>query len=494
MNSKINKLKDFFFKNKTSRQTIAKNVFWLSMGQIAGRLIRALFIIYAARLLGATEYGVFSYALGLAGFFTIFADIGINQILTKEASQKPEKASIYFATSFWIKTVLLLGTIILVIFVAPHFSKIESAKIIIPFVAILVIFDNLRELSNAFFRAKEKMELEAFVNVLMNISIALIGIVILYYFSSAKAVTFSYIGSAGAGLFTAVFILREEFSKIISNFDRKLVRPILKSAWPIALSGLLGAFMLNVDIIMLGWIRSAQEIGFYSAGQKIIQLFYVLPTIIASAIFPILSRTVGKKQHQKATLIIEKGMTIILSLAIPLVIGGIILGKPIINFLYGNEYLPGALSFQVLLLTILIVFPQILLGNLVLVYNKQKKIAGYMFFASISNIVFNALLIPKFGIIGAAIATVIVQISYNILIWNMIKKVSHFKTLKNLKKIFLASIIMGIISFFLNKIGIHLIINITISAGFYLGLLFILKEKILEEGLILFKKSPENSN
>ncbi len=477
----MSKLRDFFFRNTNSRQTIAKNVFWLGSGQIFGRLTRALFIIYAARLLGAAEYGVFSYALGLAGFFTIFADIGISQILTREASRKPDKASFYFATSFWIKTVLLLGTTALVIFIAPHFSKIESAKIIIPFVSLLVIFDNLREFSNAFFRAKEKMELEAFVNILMNVSIALIGFIVIYFSQTARAVTFSYIGSAGAGLLAAVFILREEFLKVIKDFDRKLIRPLLKSSWPIALSGLLGAFMLNIDIIMLGWLRSAQEIGFYSAGQKIIQLLYVLPSIVASAIFPALSRAVGKKEHPKATLIMERGMASIFFLAIPLVVGGIVLGEPIIDFLYGNGYLPGVLNFQILLSTVLIIFPQALLVNLALVYNKQKKLAAYAAFASLGNIGFNALLIPKFGIVGAAISTVIVQTLYISLTWNMIKRINTFKTIASLKKIFTASVLMGISSFFFNKMGMNLIINIVVSVGIYLGILVVLKEKILEE-------------
>ncbi|TRZ64386.1 MAG: hypothetical protein D4Q79_01670, partial [Spirochaetia bacterium] len=151
----IKKIKDLLFQNRTSKQTVVKNVVWLSLSQVVGRLIRGLFIIFAARLLGASEYGVFSYALGLAGFFTLFADLGINSILTKEASREPERASSYFATSFWIKIFLVFFAVLLVIFVAPYFSKIESIETLFYFVALLTIFDNLREFFNAYFRAKE---------------------------------------------------------------------------------------------------------------------------------------------------------------------------------------------------------------------------------------------------------------------------------------------------------------------------------------------------
>ena len=99
----IKRLKSLLFENKGLRQTITKNVFWLSISQFGSRLIRAVIIIYAARALGTAEYGVFSYLLGLAGFFTIFGDIGINQIITREMAKKPERQSIYFSTAFWMK-------------------------------------------------------------------------------------------------------------------------------------------------------------------------------------------------------------------------------------------------------------------------------------------------------------------------------------------------------------------------------------------------------
>ena len=142
--SLLGKLKAVLLENRTTRQTVFKNALWLSFGQIFGRLIRAAIIVYAARVLGAADYGVFSYALGLAGFFTIFADIGINGILTRDASQKPAERSYYFATSFWLKSILLFLTAAAIVFIAPYFSKIEAAKALIPFVALLTIFDGIR--------------------------------------------------------------------------------------------------------------------------------------------------------------------------------------------------------------------------------------------------------------------------------------------------------------------------------------------------------------
>ncbi|MEK7086796.1 MAG: flippase [Patescibacteria group bacterium] len=483
------KLKELLFQNKSTRQTITKNIFWLSFSQIVSRLIRAGIIIYAARVLGAAEYGIFSYALGLAAFFTVFADIGIGAILTREAAQKPAERSEYFATSLFLKSLLLAGTALLIIFVAPHFSKIEAAKALIPLVAFLTIFDGLRDLSVAFLRAKEKMEFEALIIITMNLAITVFGFLILSRYATARALTFAYVASTGFGMLLAIFILRDEFKKIFASFRKNLVRPIMNAALPIAVISLVGAFMLNTDLIMLGWWRSAQEIGFYSAGQKIIQVLYTLPAILASALFPTMARFAAQKKDEEVGRITEKGLTSTLLIALPLALGGIILAKPIITLLYGREYLPAVNSFRVLTATLIIYFPSVLIPNLILAYNKQKKVVPFIAAGSASNIIFNTILIPPLGIIGASIATFFAQLTSNLPIWIMVRKIVHFQLLRNLKKIFAGVLLMGATNLILVASGAHVLLNIALSGSVYFLALFLFKEKLIMEGLAMLKKA-----
>ncbi|MEK7553625.1 MAG: oligosaccharide flippase family protein, partial [Patescibacteria group bacterium] len=187
----ISRLKDLLFTNRSAKQTIVKNVFWLSVGQIGSRLIRAAIIIYAARVLGAAEYGIFSYVLGLAGFFTIFADLGVSPLMTREIAGHPDKRATYFVNALWLKNILLAITAVLIIFVAPKFSNIEAAIALLPFVALLVLFDNFRDFTFAYFRGIEKMEREAFLTVIMNVAIAITGFIILNFYQTAGALLFS---------------------------------------------------------------------------------------------------------------------------------------------------------------------------------------------------------------------------------------------------------------------------------------------------------------
>lgn len=484
-----NKLKELFFQNQTLRQTVTKNIFWLGVGEFGSRVFRAFFIIFAARILGAAEYGVFSYVLALAGFFTLFSDLGVSSVLTREVAKKPAEASYYFASAFWIKIVLLLFTAILIILVAPYFSRIEAAKAILPFAALLICFDSIRGLAAAYFRGKEKMELEALTTSATNIAITIFGLIILYFAASAKTLTITYTLSAGVGTLIGIVILREQFAKLFI-FSKEKLRSGLKiiaSAWPLALHGIIGVFLFQIDILMLGYFKTTSDVGFYSAGQKIVQLLYLLPTILAAGLFPPLSRFVGQQNNEKAKALMERGMTTVFSIALPLVAGGVILGKNIINFLYGAEYLPSVSAFQILIFAVLLVFPTTLIGNYIFAYNGQKRALSNTALGAVGNIIFNVILIPIYGIVGAAIATLSAQLIINGLNWRLAKKINGFSTLRYLKKIIFATILMGIMSFIFDKFGLNVIINIILSIGIYFATLYVLKEKILQEIKSLFR-------
>src|SRR3989344_6231976 len=141
------RVKKFLFINANPRQTVLKNVFWLGLSNFGGRLIRASLIIYAARVLGTEGYGVFSYALGIAGFFSVFSDIGISGILTREVARHPQVAKEYISTSLIMKMVLICLSVLIIIFVAPHFTKIQAAIPLLYFAALLLAFDGLRDFS-----------------------------------------------------------------------------------------------------------------------------------------------------------------------------------------------------------------------------------------------------------------------------------------------------------------------------------------------------------
>ncbi len=188
----LKKIKSLLFTNTTAGQTIVKNTFWLMAGEIVGRLIRAGIVIYSARVLGAGEYGIFSYAISVAAFITVFSDIGLSAVLTRETSKSPELRSKYLANSFFLKVILIALNILFVLFVVPLISKLSGVQQLLPLVSVMIIFESLREFGFGFNRALEKMEREAYVKVILNLSIAVLGFIAIFTHPSAYTLLISY--------------------------------------------------------------------------------------------------------------------------------------------------------------------------------------------------------------------------------------------------------------------------------------------------------------
>ncbi len=479
--SKLAKLKIFLLKNKTNRQTIVKNTFWLSVGEIVSRLFRALLIIYAARVLGTAGYGVFSYVLGLAGFFTVFIDIGISPILTRNVSQDEKNASKYFATSFWLKSVLIILSVFLVVFAAPHFSRLTEANKLIPLAAILITFDNLRVFFSAYFRGKEKMEMEALLTSVTNLTIVAFGFIVLAISPTPKSLTLSYVLSGGSGALLGAYLLRNQLRGLFKNFRKNLVKTIVQSAWPIALTGIIGTFMTNIDVIMLGIFRTASDVGLYSAAQKIIQMVYIVPSIASAAMFPLLAKAAKAKDSPKVRKIAETGIKILLTISIPLFAGGLVLSKQIMQFLYGGEFVGGAITLKILLLSPVLIYPGIFIGNIILAFDQQKKMPSIVVAGSVSNVLFNLLLIPPYGITGAAIATIGANVIYVALAWRLAKSINNFYTIRYLGKIISSAIVMAGAVVLMKATNINLIFIILAATAIYFALLYALKEDTLRE-------------
>lgn len=479
------KIKTLFLENKTFKQTIFKNAFWLTVSSLGGRLIKAIFIIFAARILGAAGYGVFSYALTLAGFFTIFSDIGLTGLITRETAKeyKPE----YFSTSLIIKFFLVGLSILIVIFVAPNFSRIPETLSLFPLAALLLAVDSFRDFSYSLIRAKEKMELEAFINISMNLAITILGIFVLFVWPNNKMLLISYIIGSAVGLALSVNTIRHYFKGIKLIFNKRVALEIVTAAWPFALLGLLGTIMINTDILMIGWFRTATDLGYYSAAQRPIQLFYLLPAILATVFFPTFSR-LANKDNEKFRSILERTVTFSFLIALPLAIGGTILAPQVLTLLFGSGYLPATAAFRFLMLTLLWIYPSTLIGNAIFAYNQQRKFIGYIALGALGNVIFNYLLIPPFGIAGAAFATIVAQSLVNGLNWQEMKKINNFNTLRHLPKILIATFLMALFVWGLKMSGLNFLINLPLSILFYFGILYFLKEPLIIEGKAMLLK------
>ena len=475
------KTKQFLFRNTNTKQTVAKNTFWLSVSNFGGRLIKAIIIIYAARILGTNGYGVFSYAITLAGFLTLFMDPGINGILIRDASKvDDEERRTIFGTMFVMKIFLLIIGVLVILFITPLFTTLPGAKVLIPIVAIVLGLDTMREFFFSLIRAMEKMEWEAAIFLLTNAGIVVFGFIFLAYAATAKSFSWGYVAGDVIGTVAAVIALRGYFRKIFSRFDSMRVMPILKAAWPFAISGAIGLLFTNTDILIISWMRSASDVGIYSAAIRIIQTFYLIPGIIQFATLPLISR-LAKNDNERFRGAFERTLGIIFLASIPLSLGGIVLGTQIMSFIFGAPYAAGGLAFKILAATLLFDFPAAIIINALFAYDHQKSLITSSALGAAVNVGLDIALIPFFGIAGSAVSTLIAQAINNGYLWWAMKKVNTFTVMTRLKKIIAASIVMAACGAVFMVIGVNVLVNIVLCTIVYFAVLRVLREPLLIE-------------
>ncbi|MGC9599000.1 MAG: flippase [Minisyncoccia bacterium] len=476
------KIKSFLFENKTVRQTVAKNTFWAAFSNFGGKALKAIIIIYGARVLGTAEYGVFSYALTLAGFFTLFFDPGVNSMVMREvpkATNEDGRLRI-LSTTLAVKLALIAGAVLIVLFVAPLFSTLPGATALLPIVALIIALDTTREFLSSFIRANEKMEWETGIFLLTNLGIVIAGFLFLSYSRTALSFGWAYVAGTAFGAITAITVLRKRLAHIFSYFSARLIKPILTSAWPFAITGALGILLTNTDILIVSWMRSASEVGIYSAVIRIIQVLYIIPSIFQLSTFPTLSRFVNTSSV-KFRSALERIVGLLFLASVPMAIGGAILGTQIMDLVFGTAYVSGGLALKILMITLIVDYPTVIISTAIFAYDRQKSLIVASLIGGIMNVALDLILIPPFGIAGSAFGTLLTQIVTNWYLWHVMKRINYFEVAPQLKKIITAGVVMGAMAVFLFFLSVNVVITIAVCAAFYFLILYRLHEPLLIE-------------
>ncbi|HVN26432.1 MAG TPA: flippase [Candidatus Paceibacterota bacterium] len=479
--SKKARILSFLFNNKNAKQTIAKNTFWLSVSNFGGKAIRAVIIIYAARVLGAAEYGVFTYAITLAGFISLVMDPGINFVFMRDAARaSDEDQRSIFGTAFGIKLVLLAIGASIILFAGPLFSTLPGAKILLPIAAIIAVFDTLRDFFLSLMRAREQMEWDAGITLVTNLAIVTVGFALLFLSPSAKSLIWGYALGSVIGTTIVMIALRSYIRTAFAKFRRRLAKPMVAAAWPFAITGALGLLLTNADILIISWFRSAEVVGIYAAGIRIIQALYLIPGILQTSTLPLLAR-LANSDNEKFRGTLERIVSTLFLAAIPLAAGGIVVGTQLIGTIFGAAFIPGAPSFKILMLTMMIDFPGSVIGTAVFAYGHQKSLIITSATAGILNVALDLALIPHFGMAGSALATLIAQGASNAYLWVIMNRINPFSVANRLRNVLIATAIMTVLAEALTLLHVEVFVTIACCVAAYFAMLATFREPLLRE-------------
>jgi O-antigen/teichoic acid export membrane protein len=225
---------------------------------------------------------------------------------------------------------------------------------------------------------------------------------------------------------------------------------------------------------MLSFMMTDAAVGIYNAGYKIIDILAVLPNILLTALYPVFSRF-----HQDNKLMLKKSfdqaLRYVTILCIPVVIGVFLIADKIIILLYGSGYLESISILKILIFISLFSFLNTPLFVALNAIGKQRITMINTGFTALANIVMNRILIPIWGINGAALATIISEFTFFVLSSYQLKKAGlELGLVKKLLKPIIGGIIMMVAILALVNASIFIIIPV--AAATYFATLILLRE------------------
>ncbi len=456
-------------------QRIAKNAGVLLFSKIISRLLAFFYIMYTARYLGAKGFGILSFALAFTGIFGVFTDLGLEQLTIREVARNKSLAGKYLSNVSFMKVILVAVTFGIIALVINLLGYPAQTTKVVYIITLSVIFSAFTHLFNSIFQAFERMEYVSFGQIIESV-LMFSGVIL------SIRCGFNVIGFASLFLITSLIVLgygfvvlRWRFAKLAlagKGIDWSFWKPTIKEALPFGLSLIFVTVYFWVDTVMLSLMKGSDMVGWYNAAYRLIFGLMLIPSVFVAAIFPVISR---HYKTAKALLKIEYEIVFryLFAAALFIFAFGLLFAKEIITVIYGVAYLPSVIALQVLIWVIPIIFLTFLFGNFLAAVDHQKVVTMVAGANAGLNVILNLLLIPKYGYVGASVATVLTETLGLILMGMYISR--HFLEISVIRDVIkpLCCIALTSVALFLMRQWAHWVVAGLIGLLAYMFLLFV---------------------
>lgn len=461
------------------KDTIIKNSIFLSIASISNRALKFILIPVAVSKLGPSNFGTFDYTISLVMTFFMFSDLGTGSLFIREYPSNKNNTtfiSTLICLRLFLVTILSLSSFFLFFWI-----KDPAVKSILIVIQGLIFLNKGIQICHLFFQAAQKMEYIALSDMIQGSITTILGLTVLYNYSSLYYFSLSYLIGAFLSFIFSIYFSRPYFYLSL-NPKASLLFPIIKEIFPFFLTLTSSLFLVISDSLMIKWIFNAEAVGIYKATIRLVDICNLPTLLFLQSITPVISNFVFKKNLKLLT---KKAIAVIFLYGLPTVIGSIYLGKNLLLNLYGEHYLSGALTFKIYSLNFCIT-PLLLLMNTLLLMHKQYKISMIISICcTILNIVLNVVLIPKYWIFGAACATVfssLLDLCLSTLFFHKKNHLISFPVKSIIKSMFSSTIMFLFLKFLPEHFGI---VFFVINGIFVYSLcLLLIREEYFKDGLI----------
>jgi len=383
------------------------NIAWLS-GESILRLVVGLFLgIWIARFLGPNAFGPYSYAMALVALFGVFSRLGVDEILVREIVRSHAARHELIGSAFAMK--LAGGLAAFAAAVSCTVILRPAQPTVLALVAIIAagLVAQSIDVIDLWFQSQlqSRRSVVARNIAFLTTSLLKIGFIL----AGAAVAAFAFAGLlelllAGAGLVAAYRLSGETLSAWRASWSR--ARFLLAPSLPLIFAGLAVSLYMRIDQVMISAMLGDAAVGRYSAAIRLTEAAYFIPTVICSSSLPgIISLRASNPAQFRARMQWLFDVMVVLALAIALLLS--LFAGQVVQFLYGGAYVSAAPVLAVHAWSTVFVFLGVASGAWLLAENLTSVSFYRTALGAVANIGLNFWLIPAFGVVGAAWATLL---------------------------------------------------------------------------------------
>lgn len=388
-------------------QRIIDNISWLFFDKIV-RLGMGLVVgIWVARYLGPEQYGLLNFGVATVALFAIFVKLGLQSIVVRDLVNIPECTGVTIGTATVMQ---LLGAMVayallttLAVYLRPEDALARTVVLLLGLTLFMQAFDTAKY----WFEAKVISKYLVWMSNTVFLTLSAVKVVLIL--TGAPLLAFVWVTVADAvivGIGSVVLLLAIGPGGRALRFEGARARELLADSWPLFLAGAAVVVYMKIDMVMLAQMAGDEAAGIYAAATKVSELWYFIPTIIVASVFPSILK--ARKQderlyYRRLQQLFDLMVWSSVAVALPMTF----LSGPIITTLFGAAYAEAGAVLVIHIWAAVFVFLGLASGKWFIAEGRQIINLQRTFVGALVNIGLNVMLIPEYGALGAAWATVI---------------------------------------------------------------------------------------
>lgn len=455
---------------------IAGNTLLRVVARLAGNVIGIIVVAMLTRYLGEEGFGNYTTVLAYLFFFGAIADLGLYMITLSEINNEGVDRSRFYSAVYSLRFFSAIGMLLCAILLIWFFPYPVIVKQGVLIVAISIFLGLLDQIQVAIYQAELNI-IRVAVGEFIGKVILIIGVSIgIWQGVSLLPLLWALVAGQGVQWLITYTGVRKRLSFSIS-YDPEYWKDILQKTWPVALSQLFVLIYFKMDTVFLSLLRPQEvaqaEVGLYGAPYKILEVLIALVPIFMGLIAPLLAKAWSQTDKRRFQSMYQSAFDAFAMITWPMMFGGILLAKPIMNLLAPGFAQSGTI-LQILMLATGIIFFAHLPTYVIVTIGQQKNMLKAYAIAAALAIVLYVTLIPIFSFWAAAWITVFIEIIILIMAWRRIHQVTKQQMSWNLfTKALVSALGMSVVLYLLSDW--NLFVLIVLGGIVYLLLMILLK-------------------